>query len=101
MTVLSVKNMTLRFGVTTVLQGITFALEETDRLGNPEYAVSGPLQIEIRNALRISGVSRLVSRSSGKREIQKFRPKRQSPVKPITTCISHSGGFLPIAIPIR
>ncbi len=33
MTVLSVKNMTLRFGVTTVLHGITFALEENDRLG--------------------------------------------------------------------
>ncbi len=33
MTVLSVKNMTLRFGVTTVLDQINFALEENDRLG--------------------------------------------------------------------
>ena len=33
MTVLSVKNMTLRFGVTTILENITFALDEKDRLG--------------------------------------------------------------------
>ena len=33
MTILSVKNMTLRFGVTTILDNITFALEENDRLG--------------------------------------------------------------------
>ena len=33
MTILSVKNMTLRFGVTTVLDNISFALEENDRLG--------------------------------------------------------------------
>ena len=33
MTILSVKNMTLRFGVTTILQGVDFALDESDRLG--------------------------------------------------------------------
>ena len=33
MIVLSVKNMTLRFGVTTILENISFALDETDRLG--------------------------------------------------------------------
>ena len=33
MTILSVKNMTLRFGVTTILENISFALDETDRLG--------------------------------------------------------------------
>lgn len=33
MTILSVKNLTLRFGVTTILENITFSLEETDRLG--------------------------------------------------------------------
>ncbi|MBO5897636.1 MAG: ABC-F family ATP-binding cassette domain-containing protein, partial [Clostridia bacterium] len=33
MTILSVKNMTLRFGVTTILENIDFALDETDRLG--------------------------------------------------------------------
>ena len=33
MTILSVKNMTLRFGVTTILEGVDFALDEADRLG--------------------------------------------------------------------
>ncbi len=33
MITLSVKNMTLRFGVTTILQNIDFSLDETDRLG--------------------------------------------------------------------
>ena len=33
MTILTVKNMTLRFGVTTILQNIDFALDETDKLG--------------------------------------------------------------------
>ncbi len=33
MTVLRVKNMTLRFGVTTVLEGVDFAVEEGDRVG--------------------------------------------------------------------
>ena len=33
MTILSVKNMTLRFGVTTILENINFALDEGDHLG--------------------------------------------------------------------
>ncbi len=33
MTILNVKNMTLRFGVTTILQNIDFSLDETDKLG--------------------------------------------------------------------
>ncbi len=33
MTILNVKNMTLRFGVTTILQNIDFALDECDKLG--------------------------------------------------------------------
>ena len=33
MTILTVKNMTLRFGVTTILQNVDFALDETDKLG--------------------------------------------------------------------
>ena len=33
MTILSVKNMTLRFGVTTILEKVDFALDENDRLG--------------------------------------------------------------------
>ena len=33
MTILSVKNMTLRFGVSTILQNIDFALGESDKLG--------------------------------------------------------------------
>ena len=33
MTILTVKNMTLRFGVTAVLQNIDFALDECDKLG--------------------------------------------------------------------
>ena len=33
MTILNVKNMTLRFGVTTILQNIDFSLDECDKLG--------------------------------------------------------------------
>ncbi|MBE6620120.1 MAG: ABC-F family ATP-binding cassette domain-containing protein [Ruminococcaceae bacterium] len=33
MTILNVKNMTLRFGVSTILQNIDFSLDETDKLG--------------------------------------------------------------------
>ena len=33
MTIINVKNMTLRFGVTTILQNIDFSLDETDKLG--------------------------------------------------------------------
>ena len=33
MTILTVKNMTLRFGVSTILQNIDFSLDESDKLG--------------------------------------------------------------------